>query len=528
MQRKKRKDSSLIEWSDECLKALEFCKESIANSALLAHPVAEAQFSLLVDASNVGIGSVLQQAYHGVIQPLSFFSRKLTMAERKYSTYDRELLAIYCSIRHFRHMIEGRNIVVYTDHKPLTFAFHKHNENASPRQQRHLEYVSQFTTQIKHISGSANVVADAFSRISEIDMPQSIDYEEMAKAQSRDDELRRIRETGKVLKLIPFLMSPKSTELWCDTSTDIVRPYVPKDFRHTIFRTFHNLSHPGVKATVDLVKKRFTWKDLKKDVSNFTRACEQCQKSKVHRHTKSPIGNFPIPQCRFSHVHIDIVGPLPPSRGQRYCLTCIDRFSRWPEVFPIPDQTANTIAETFYSGWISRFGVPTTITSDQGRQFESDLFKSLSAFLGAHKTRTTAYNPAANGMIERFHRQLKSAIRCYATDRWTEVLPTILLGIRSSFKPDIGASSAEMLYGSPLRLPGDFFRSTTDPKPSCHDLMNKLREFVRRLRPIPASRHNKTDIFIHPDLATASHVFIRKDYIRKPLEQPYEGPYEVI
>ncbi|KAG8189090.1 hypothetical protein JTE90_028634 [Oedothorax gibbosus] len=158
-----------------------------------------------------------------------------------------------------------------------------------------------------------------------------------------------------------------------------------------------------------------------RDIAEWCKACLECQKNKIHRHTKSAIGDYPFPSCRFSHINVDVVGPLPTSCGFSYVLTCVDRFSRWPEAFPMVDQTAATIAETFFAGWISRFGVPECISTDQGRSFESDLCHALMKFLGTEKLRTTAYNPASNGLVERFHRQLKQAIRCQATDKWVQV-----------------------------------------------------------------------------------------------------------
>jgi transposase InsO family protein len=117
------------------------------------------------------------------------------------------------------------------------------------------------------------------------------------------------------------------------------------------------------------------------------------------------------------------------------------------------------VARALVTGWIFRFGCPQTVTTDQGRQFESQLFRSLAKLCGIQRFWTTAHYPAANGLVERFHRSLKAAIMCHAGQHWTEALPLVLLGIRTAFKTDLQASVAELIYGEPLRIPGELLTS---------------------------------------------------------------------
>ena len=541
-----------LHWSSEMDQAFNEAKRRLVNATLLHHPVPGATTALTTDASDTAIGAVLEQQVDHHWQPLAFFSRKLSKAEKNYATIDRELLGIHAAILHFRYFLEGRQFTVFTDHRPIVAAMKKKSELKSGRQTRQFATISEFTTDIQHVSGKENVVADALSRAPcPSEDPEDVgcdihpmrgflahyvnaiqpgvDYRAMSTAQQDDPDIQYYRSaiTNLRLKDVPF--EEGNFTLLCDVSTGRARPIVPEAWRRRVFDSIHSLSHPGARTTKRIVSSKFVWHGLAKQVVDWARTCISCQRAKVHKHTKAPLSKFEPTTRRFDHVHIDIVGPLPESLGQSYLLTATDRFTRWLEAIPIPNMETSTVARAYLQNWVARFGIPQHMTSDRGRQFISELWSAMSNLLGTELHHTTAYHPQANGLIERNHQDLKAALKCRLSGpNWVEELPWVLLGLRTVPKEDLGTSSAELVYGHPLAVPGDFFPDGDSRSVSTE--LQRQRDRVGTLRPTPTSAHGQQHIHtnVSEALKKAKFVFVRRDAQRKPLQNPYDGPFEVI
>ncbi|CAG9138302.1 unnamed protein product [Plutella xylostella] len=523
---RKKNDKTPIEWTPESDSAFEKCRQSILEATTLSYPVHGSSLGLMTDASDLSLGAVLQQRVNGVWRPLAFFSKAMSETQRRYSVYDRELLAMYTAVKHFRRLIEGCDVTIYTDHKPLTYAMSRPASSSdTPRRERQLHFVSQFCTKIEYVKGEDNAVADSLSRIEEIACPSAIDYNKLAADQSSDEELRKIRSQSNLM-FTDVALPGLSHTITCETSTATPRPYLPPAYRGAAFKAQHDLCHPGIRATKKQMAAKFFWPSMNKDVGEWTRTCISCQRAKVHRHVVTPLGEFP-PSARFEHVHIDIVGPLQPSNGYRYCVTMIDRCTSWPEAVPVSEITAEAVAKAFYENWLVRFGMPIRCTTDQGRQFESSLFSALMKRFGINKIHTTAFHPQANGKVERWHRTFKAALMARgATVTWSDELPTVLLGLRTAIREN-ALCPAQMTYGATLRVPSDFF-VPTQSKIEDADYVRRLTDTMAAISPVQKARATRERPFVYKDLRTCSHVFVRNDTVRKPLTPPYDGPYEVL
>jgi len=310
----------------------------------------------------------------------------------------------------------------------------------------------------------------------------------------------------------------------CDVSTGSARPIIPLADRRATFLAFHGLAHAGTRATRRLMAARVVWRGMNSDVAAWIKDCQACCKGKVTSQPAAPVQPIPVPARRFTHIHIDIVGPLPVAAdGSAYLLTMVDRTTRWLEACPMANMEAATCADSFISTWVSRYGVPATITTDQGRQFTSALWAVLCSRLGMEHITTTAYHPQANGMVERAHRQLKDALRArLAGPQWPSHLPWALLGLRAAPKEDSAMSSAELLFGAPLTLPGQLLESPEEP-------LEQVVERLRSTQPPPTRPITYAEVSAASQrILSAQYVYVRRCGVIPPLSPLYTGPFAVV
>lgn len=229
---------------------------------------------------------------------------------------------------------------------------------------------------------------------------------------------------------------------------------------------------------------------MRKDIREWAKI--QCQRAKIGRYIHLQSETFPHTDSRFDHVHIDIIGPMISDDDYTYCLTMIDRFSRQPEVIPIKNHQAETVAKAFFTHWISRFGSPKLITTDQRSKFESKLFTVLVQLVGGKRICTTVYYPCSNRLIE--HRTLKTAIKCHVNTKWTKILPIVFLGLWTCYKEDLKALPAEYLYGTTLRVPGELFTHKNLPI-NLNTFLDDFCVHMQALKLTPAAHHVQKKIF---------------------------------
>ena len=204
-------------------------------------------------------------------------------------------------------------------------------------------------------------------------------------------------------------------KVFCELSSEMPRPYIPSQLRQQVMLSLHSLDHLGIKASIKRIAAEFYWPALKHDVEDFCRKCNTCMKVKAGK-TLTNTGKFSVPDKRFSHVMVDLVGPLPDSYGYKYLLMAICRTTRYLTAIPIREASSTAAAHGFLHGWLAMFGVPSTISSDAGGSFTAALWKEMMAKLNVDIKYSALYRPQSIGILERQHRSLKDSLKASIED----------------------------------------------------------------------------------------------------------------
>ena len=306
----------------------------------------------------------------------------------------------------------------------------------------------------------------------------------------------------------------------------------PVSQRNLIVNLIHHGDHPSVKETIKRTAKDYYWPRMRADITEFCRTCHPCQVAKQSATVKPGIGHFPVPDERFSYIHVDIVGPLPESKGHRYLLSVLDRTSRWLELYPMRTASASECCEAFIQ-WLARFGCPSTVVSDNGNSFVSRLWEDITKTFGIEVRYTPAYHAATNGAVERAHQTFKNGLKAALVamgdehrEHWMSALPWVLLGKRVQFQPHLDASSSQLVLGKSVKVPGQLLGQPGPPLNTSQTraLLDQLYVLAAR-PPVETSApviENNID-----NTLRATHVYVKR---ANPLslESKFEGPFRII
>jgi hypothetical protein len=329
-----------------------------------------------------------------------------------------------------------------------------------------------------------------------------------------------------------------------EKKTDKCQLLIPKLLRKEVLRDSHDnilAGHFGINKTIQKLRERFHWYRMGEDVKLHIKHCKVCDQDRhPPRKARAALTKYHV-GYPMDRVALDVMGPLPTTRqGNNYILVIGDHFTRWIEAYPIPNQQAPTIAQYLVHQFVARFGTPLEIHTDQGRNFESGLFRELCRLLDVTKTRTTPYHPASNGVIERFNRTLGKMMKSFVDDNqsdWDIHLGLLTAAYRSTIHPATGFSPNQLMLGREVNSPSDilFPRPAPEEAPEVHDYVRELREKMENCYHIARENLKRTaerqkidyDTRIAENTyKTGDFVFKRNPICRK-LQHRWLGPYIV-
>lgn len=433
-------------WSPEAERAFSKLKQLFTSAPVLTMPDPDRQFIVEVDASDSGVGAVLsQRSADGKVHPCAFFSRRLSSSERNYCVGDKELLAVKLALEEWRHWLEGSVVpfIVWTDHKNLEYLRTAKRLNA--RQARWALFFTRFNFTLSYRPGSKNKKADSLSRCFEgsetLQTPDYILPDSTRLAVCRTDLEQELEEE---LQNTPSPSACPSDKL-----------FVPDHLRSRVLEWCHSsrlACHPGVRRTRSMVQQRFWWASLGRDVKEFVAACPECNQGKTRNQRPSglllPLN---IPNRPWSHISVDFVTGLPPSKGNTVVLTVVDRFSKMAHFVPLPKlPSAKEMASLMAQHVFRIHGFPRDIVSDRGPQFTAKFWAEFCKLLGVTVSLSSGFHPQSNGQTERMNQQLESGLRMLCSrdpSSWADNVVWVEYAHNSLISTATGMSPFQVVFG---------------------------------------------------------------------------------
>ena len=488
-----------FQWTDEAQRAFENLKQSLSEAPLVAFPRFgddAGAFTLDCDASDEGIGAVLLQEQDGVERVIAFGSHRLSKAQRNYSTTKKELLACVVFTQEFSHYLLGKKFRLRTDHSSLQWLLNF--KNPSGMLARWLDILGGFQYDIVYRPGAENVVADALSRrpaevkdascqtdtadsccrVSSDDWSMSFIQVEQKNDQLIADICCHLSSGTRPLKrhvtaeMRPLLRQWDRFRLLEGVLFRVcrTRPHGPEQLQIVapgslvpgILTSMHSGPTGGHFSSEKLLAQarlRFWWPTMTADIHRFCAECDKCgsRQSPIPK-PRAPMGELHASEP-WEIVSIDFLTSLPTTaRGNKHLLVCCDHFTRWVEVFPLPDMTATTVARVLTHELFSRFGCPKQLHSDCAANFRGELIAEVCRLMGIRKSSTTSFHPQGNSRCERMMRTVLDMLSKYLDDNhneWDQHLPLLMLGYRSQVHKSLGYSPFFLMLGREPRLPVD-------------------------------------------------------------------------
>jgi len=498
-------------WSTDCDTAFTQLKAALVNPPVLRHADFQQPFTLHTDASSLAIGGVLTQATEMHSEhPIRYMSRKLSTTQRKYAVGELECLSVIVCIRECKSYLAGTHFTLVTDHQPLLALLTRPSEHASARLTRWALELQQYDFTIRHRIGKYHVVPDAMSRspvaqVFTTSATESLHYN-ILQQQHEDLHLSYVHDV-----LAGSLHDPPNTpeqiylskrlqHLSVRDGTLVFHRTTPQGqvtpltvvgapFRQNILRIFHNNqlegNHSDVHRTHEKILQRYWWPYLHADVTTWVQSCPSCLAHRAKPHDRHTARHRVPAQHPWQSIHIDTIS-LPMSGGKyAHAFTVVDQFTRYAEAVAVESASAEAMAKWLITELIPRHGCPEIITSDRGPEFVNLVIKHLLKHMSVLHHIITAYRPQANGLVERFNRTLKHAIRRYSTlhqvSDWHSWLPFIVFAYNNTVHSSTHFTPFFLMHGRNAKLPIDVQCSYDDaPLPmNVADYVDKLRTTLR-------------------------------------------------